>query len=286
MRKVTKYLLILFLGACISFIDNSTEAEAATKDSLINKIQSQTNGIIAREYYTDFDGDGRKELFAITGPKEGPNQIWYAGSKQVKCLMNDGAAVYDSQRKSICKVSRKQKLFIAECGAFGSGSYSKCYYVKAGKVYEVKRAGEGLAQISGKKFAVHLSAFDAMRSGDTMAGHTYKAYYLKWTGKAFKEYKAKKITTKKLKKYKGSEKILRQINNLGYKVKSIYYRSNGLIHINVVKTSGLDKIYNNVTLKVRSKKVFLVSHTKKGSNILEKSGYGGIYKASGFERMK
>lgn len=282
MRKLIKYLAIFFAGVCILFCSDSTEAEASAKDNLLSKIQSQTSNVITKEYYADFDGDGRKELFAITGPKEGPNQIWYAGSGQVKCLMDDGYAVYDIPKEKVCKVSRKQKLFIAECGAFGSGSLSKCYYVKAGKAYEVKRAGEGLTHISGKNFAVHMSAFDAMSTGGTMAGHTYKAYYLKWTGKAFKEYKAKKITVSKLKKYKGSGNVLKQIKKLGYKVKSVYYRSNGLIHINVVKNDGSDKIYNNVTLKVKSKKVFLVSHTKKGHDILGKSGYGGIYKSSGF----
>lgn len=285
MKRETKIVAIITLSLCMIFVGNLTKAEAATatKASLTKKIKSQTGEAIAKKYYADFDGNGEKELFVITGGKEGPNHIWYASSKQVKCLnQNDTLAVYYTGAKGVYTVSKKQKLFIVECGAFGSGSFSRCYYVKAGKVHEVKKAGERLTQISGRNFAVYQSAFDRMYSGNFMCGHTYKAYYIKWTGKNFKEYKAKKISVSKLKKYRGSDKVLRQIKKLGYKVKSVYYRSNGLIHINVVKASGSDRVYNNVTLKVKAKKVSVAVCNKKGHNIVEKSGYGGIYKASGF----
>lgn len=47
------------------------------------------------------------------------------------------------------------------------------------------------------------------------------------------------------------------------------------------KTGDID--YNNFTLNVKRKNVTLRIWNKKGKNIVEKSGYEGIYKANGFK---
>ena len=51
-------------------------------------------------------------------------------------------------------------------------------------------------------------------------------------------------------RYKNAEKILKRYRKMG-KVRSIIYRSNGLIHINFEKKyNDGDKSYSNVTLHV------------------------------------
>lgn len=250
----------------------------AKEEVLRNKIQEKTPDKISAEYYDDYDGDGKKELFAVTGSEDGPNEIWYASNVQVKRIYNDDLVVY-KWASQICKVSKKQKLILFEIGGFGSGSISLCYYVKNGKVIEVKKAGEGLTQRSGKEFMVHPSAFDYSSDG---TGHTWKAYYLKWNGKKFVEYKGKKIALSKLKKYKGAKKYIRQLKKLGYKIGSIYYRKNGIINVNLSIKSGEMLQYENVTFIVQKKKVKLKVINKKGKNIVEKSSYGGRYRAKGF----
>lgn len=90
-----------------------------------------------------------------------------------------------------------------------------------------------LSQISGKDFSVIHEAYDMDYTDGIGTGHTWKPYYIRWNGKKFVEYKAKKITEDKFRGYDGAEDVLGQIRKIGYKVKTIYLRSNGLIHINV-----------------------------------------------------
>lgn len=280
MRRIRRVIIILLtLILCVLKITEGISTEVYAKEEVLrNKIQEKTSDKISAEYYDDYDGDGKKELFAVTGSKDGHNEIWYASNVQVKRIYNDDLVVY-KWASQICKVSKKQKLILFEIGAFGSSSISLCYYVKNGKVIEVKKAGEGLTQRSGKEFMVHPSAFDYSSDG---TGHTWKAYYLKWNGKKFVEYKGKKITLSKLKKYKGAKKYIRQLKKLEYKIGSIYYRKNGIINVNLSIKSGEMLQYENVTFIVRKKKVTLKVINKKGKNIVEKSSYGGRYRAKGF----
>lgn len=223
-----------------------------------------------------------KEIFAVTGQEENLNEIWYASDTQVKRIYHDELCVYPWS-PGVCKVSSRQKLIVFETGGYGSGSMSVCYYVSDGKPVRVKRAGEQLTHISGKEFVVHQTAFDQCKGSDGITcGHTYKAYYLRWNGKKFIEYKGKKITLDKLKKYKGADKYINQVKKLGYKIGAIYYRSNGIINVNLsIKDDGLMK-YENITFKIKGKSVKLRVICKTGKNIVEKSSYSGSYRVKGF----
>ena len=57
---------------------------------------------------------------------------------------------------------------------------------------------------------------------------------------------------------------------------------NELAGFNVYKKNKKwgDTDYNNVTLRVKGNKVVLKIAYSKGKNIIEKSGYGGIYKST------
>jgi len=166
-----------------------------------------------------------------------------------------------------------------EFGGYGSGSYWVCFYVRNGKAQKVKQSFEGLRQISGREFAIYPGAFDGGKTDGLMCGHTWKPYYLKWTGKKFKEYQAKKISVSALKKYRSGKGIIKKIKKTGYKIKSIYCRSNGIIHINVVyRIEKGNYSYDNVNLSVRKKKVSLLVTNRSGRGIVEKSSHGGIYR--------
>lgn len=261
--RAVKAGIICFLGVALMFCLNPAKVEAAGKSDLMQKIQSKTGKPIKQTYFADYDGDGKKELFALVGngSESGyAQEIWFSSSSQVKCLFCDLAdAGVGDRGQGICKVNGKQKLFIAECTAHGSGSSSRCYYVKKGKAYEAKLHGlGGLAQISGRNFQIVRSEFDWCYDGVSWTGHTYKRYYIKWNGEKFTEYKAKKISLKKLKKYSGAAKVLKKIKGAGYTVTSIYHRSNGLIHINVKRKDQHETVYNNVTLKIKGKKYLLL----------------------------
>ncbi len=281
MNKILKLVFILALGIILTFVVrlNPQRALAATKEELRDKIKNQISDNILAEYYDDYDNDGTKELFAVTGLEYEENQIWFANDSYVKCVYDEEKSVYQEKVK-VCKVSARQKLFVCETGWYGSGSSSECFYISSGNVIRVEKCGEGLKQISGKKFYITPSAFD-MNSNEE--GHTWKTYYIKWTGKEFKEYKVRQISLGKLKKYKNANKYINQARKLGYNVGDIYKRSNGIINVNLHKYASSDElVYNeNITFRIKGKKVVLVVDNKKGKDIIQKSSQGGSYQAYG-----
>lgn len=291
MKQSNKICILSLLCLLLTITAHSRFANASvTKASLMQQIQAETREEISRTYYTDFDGDGQKELFAITGDEKDSNQIWFASARQTKCLYKGDFSVYphsDGTYKGsngICKVSKKQKILVLELGGWGSGSISACYYVKSGKVHQVKYTGEGLTQLAGKEFFIAPSAFDWDCTEGLWTGHTWKHYYLKWTGTKFREYKGKKISLKTLKKYRGSRRYLKQIQNLGYQVDSIYKRENGIININIHVKTKSGKVCENVNLRKKGNKIKLIVYNPKGKDIVAKSSFGGIYKSKGLDK--
>lgn len=262
------------------WISDGRKAQAASRASLINGIRAKTKKPILKTYYADYDGEGGKELFAITGKKRGENDIWFAGDGGIRKVASgkEELSAYFSGAKGICHVGGKQKLFIMEFGGYGSGSHSVCFYVKNGKAQRVKGSLEGLRQISGREFAIYCSAFDNMKTDGIWTGHTWKPYYLEWTGKRFQEYRAKRISVSALRKYRGGNAIVKKIKKTGYKIKSIYYRSNSIIHINLRRMEKGGASYENVNLAVRGRKVSLMIANRSGNDIVEKSSHGGIYR--------
>lgn len=261
------------------------------RNELYDKVRNKVGNYKSIEsYYTDYDGDGDREAFFIV-EKKSEYQLWFASKKQVKKIKLDTnfkeyIGVFWAG-SGICKVSDKQKLFVAEGELIdgGGSSWSYCLYVKNGKAVKVEQKRlQSLHHSSGKQFAFYPLEYDSAYDGISTLGRTEKKYYLKWTGTRFQEYIGEQISLKQLKKYQGAENYIKQIKKLNYKIGKIYYRKNGIININVIE-KGKDgwENYENVTLKVKGKKAALVEVDKKGTNIIEKSSYNGIYKARGLK---
>jgi hypothetical protein len=247
---------------------------------LEKKVAALTSDTIKEVYYTDYDSDGSKEAFIITEKSEDLQTVWFSSEKETKSLVSRWIRIGKGQ--GICKVSAKQKLFVAEGSGGGSGSWSYCYYVKQGRACQVKKSGNGLTQTSGKEFTIYPSYFDSNLWEGNLTGHTYKAYYLHWTGTKFEQYAGKEISQNTVKKYAGGANYLKKIRKAGYKIDKIFYRGNGIININVSEhQDDYGTNYDNVTLKVKGKKVKLVVVYKEGKDIVRKSSYGGIYESKG-----
>lgn len=253
---------------------------ADSKSVLLKKIKKKTDLSIARTFYADFDGDGKKEMFAVT---EGWNHVWFASTSQVKCCLENTYLWADSAR--IVTVSSKQKLFIAENYLGGPLTWSQWFYVKNGKVKGNNISVWNLQQIKGKDFAFYPRVYD----GYTRAGEQYgtiptsKRYYLHWTGSTFEEYKGSLITKKELKKYVNGSSVLQEIQYLGYTVDDIYKRTNGIININIHPTGSygenIEIRRENVNLKNVDNKVEVIVINPDGEDIVEQSSYGGVYMA-------
>lgn len=279
-KKIIRFLCGVTFCTAIAVCMPQKDVEAASKLELEYKVEARATGYIKDVYYTDYDYDGNKEAFIVTEESSDQQTLWFASDKEVKQLITD-TMLYVSKKQGICKVSDNQKLFVIEKSGGGSGSWSNCLYVKNSKAYAVKKSGEKLVHISGKDFKIHPSEYDLFFDGEISTGHTWKAYYLKWTGSKFEQYIGKEISQAKLKTYKNGSNYLQKITEVGYSIGKIYYRKNGIININVYMKDGYSVSYDNVTLKVNGNQVKLVIQDKSGNNIVAKSGYGGVYKKKG-----
>jgi len=123
------------------------------------------------------------------------------------------------------------------------------------------------------------TAFNASEVDGLKCGHTWKCYYLYLNsdGTALREYAAVKITQAQLKKASGGAAVLKAIRQHGGAVKSIWYRSNGLVHINYRKGTE----YDYVTMKLAGTKLSYVVMDSEAGTKLARATDSGIDRARG-----
>lgn len=291
-KKIASRGIVIVTMVFVGFLLLGGNVKAESRDRLLTKVSRLTSNPIEKVYYADYDGNGSKEAFVVTSGSDDTNELYFTCddyAMEIKAedigLPSDEMRIYkfEGSKHVICDVGNKKKLFVIEAGYGGSAGRSICLLVEDNKVYNIEIPCFGLQHISGKKFTIHPRSYDAAgdaQGKEPMCGATFKAYYVRWTGTKFVEYKGKGISKANFKRYKLGKKYLSKIKKLGYKIGKIYYRTNGIINVNVSKTKNGWVTYDNVTFKVKGKKLKLVIHNKKGKNIVEKSTYGGIYEAS------
>ena len=111
-------------------------------DELIKILEAETDEQILYFYCYDFDGDGKKEAFAVTGtPEEGQDgwylegRLWFV-SKNAR-VIEDGLYGYSN---GLLK-DKKYAFVSLEQSAHGSGSVSCVYGVKGGSPVEMNVSG-------------------------------------------------------------------------------------------------------------------------------------------------
>lgn len=290
-KKIASRGIAILTMVLISFSMLGGNVKAESRNRLLTKVSRLTSSTIEQVYYADYDGNGTKEAFVVTSESSYSNKLYFTCddyameiTAEALDLPTDEMVLYkfEGAKHVICDVGNKTKLFVIDAG-YGAAGMSICLRVVNNDVYSIKVPCCGLQQISGKKFTIHPKSYDAtgeVEKKEMMCGGTFKAYYVRWTGTQFVEYKGKAISKAHFKKFKLGKKYLSKIKKMGYKIGKIYYRTNGIINVNVSKTKSGWVNYDNVTFKVKGKKLKLVIHNKNGKNIVEKSTYGGIYGAS------
>ena len=258
----------------------------AEEDNLLAAISGLSGETIQKYWAEDFDGDGNKEVFAAVGEDERNLTLWFSSRFAAEMLPVTGSVYardYDNP-EGVCYINNDQKLFVIESGGFGSGSTSNCYYVEDGHVKTVENAGEGLRQAKGMQFYIYPGAFDAVKycNDDYTLGHTYKRYYLEWTGSGFGEYTGTEISQAELESYTGASDILSQARSEGYSIGTIYKRDNGIINVNLFMETASDIKYENLTLEIDDNTVNLVVVNNGGTNWIERYSFNGIYESSGY----
>lgn len=270
--------IVMTVLVCSAWAGGSrVQAVVSEKEQIKAEVKKRLSGkdVINKIYYLDYDKNGRKEAFLLSGVstkssdyEEGlPNTLWFGycsgGKVNLKVIARNVVL-------SAHTLKLKSETFFCAGGYVTTSYPENMYQVKGNSVKKIFH-GNSIAKDRGNTFTSVHSTYDNSTDG---SGHTWKPYYYYYKDGKVHQYKAKKISLKKLKKYKGASRYVKQIKKAGYQVTSVLRRSNGLIHINV-KGKGS---YENVTLRVTGKKVSLVVINKKGRDIIDKSSHGGIYK--------
>ena len=282
----TKRLFQLCLCSVSVILGSSFAVFAASEEELLSAVESESGLPVYRYWYDDYDGDGNKEMFAAAGAEERDTTLWFASSRETVHFPSWGYLYCDEQHsrpEGICTINSSQKLFVMEMGGGGSGSRSMCYYVKDGIAIPAPMAGENLTQIAGTEFAIHASAFDAIWEGTYGTGHTYKRYYLHWTGTEFQEYEGKEISQAELERYAGGADALQQARSEGFSIGTDFRRDNGIINVNLYKEGETGQVNENLTLELDGNSVNLLVVNHYGTDWVQKHSYGGIYESTGLE---
>ncbi len=262
---ISGFILFLVLLAAPLYLGEGTEARAASPKQEIESSIAREIPVkhrVRKTFYADYDRNGRPEAFVLTGPKKKKNEqaeaeteftLWFA-------YMENGNVICQKLRRDVLGTSgflklKSVTLFRAQTYCTTSAP-EDLYCVTGNKVTKIFH-GDQTAPWAGDSFISVHSTYDSEYDKDVgvTLGHTWKPYYFYFKdGKIF-EHNGKKITSSRFSRYVNAENILKKYKKMG-KVKSILYRSNGLIHINYVKKSNDgDKSYSNVTFRVSGKKL-------------------------------
>lgn len=273
-------LIIVTIGAGIGIISYFKPLDAGIQDppkpamsesAYISALCEAINEKMLFHYYCDYDGDGLYEMFALVESEskeesENPDRcgkVWYVNQDGVKEIEKRQMDYY-----SPFVFTLRGKTFIAFTNGWSTGSLVYIWGVINGEPYQ--------PVISGKASDININEFNEIelmhstydmalekemdnefkhysdvygRPEPIMLGHTWKKYYFYFDGNAFKEYGGKNITIEDIMKISKGKAIVNEIYNNSYNIDSIYYRENGLIHINISKESDDEIRYMNITLR-------------------------------------
>ncbi len=257
---------VFLLGAGIVLPGAVPTQAASEKAAIKEEIARHLSGknVVKKIYYADYDRNGRNEAFVLAGPKKAgklwdvPYTLWFA-------YMQDGTVIAKKIRKDIIIDSKKLNLKSADlfCAVtYCTTSLPTDLYEVRGNEIVIIFQGECISGAGGDSFSSVHSTYDCAYDSSVKGklGHSWKPYYFYYQDGKVKEYKGKKISLKKFKKYKNAAKMLKKYKKMG-KIKSIIYRSNGMVHVNYRDKSKVEKNgyyciqYTNVTFRLSGNKL-------------------------------
>lgn len=210
----------------------------------------------------DFCNTSKLSAFAIVGREDNMTAL-YAHDNTVTVLKSNAnfyGTKYSDVGDTVPYVAKlgDQALFVAENGAYGSGSESFAWAIgkDINRTKQIFNTGMCLTYIEGNDFVTHDSTFDNSTTGSAIdgIGHTWKPYYLFWNGSDFSEYGGIEITEEQFLQTDNGKTFIDRIKSEGGIVGKIFYRSNNIININYYTVdeslSEYERSNKNITLKL------------------------------------
>lgn len=213
----------------------------------------------------DYDNDGRLEAFFLTDKQKEEEisilcDVWFTDGKYREKLIEDVWIYLESMEVWELK---ECKIFKVEGRGSGNRTQSFAWIVKNTFPEQVDNTFSGLSYEGGNDFSVYWEAYDLYKDG---TGHTWKRYYFYWDGTALREYGGIPITKKELLLVKGTKEVISSLERDGCFITDIFYRKNGIIHVNYTKGTRQD----NLTFVLKGDEAKLDKN----------ASYGGQYEAA------
>lgn len=210
---------------------------AKTESDLISMLRQHTSEPIAKTYYEDFNGDGKREMFVFTGSVKNDagydivsGWVWFVSEDDVFPVSTEykglGFVLNDDFAPKTVREDNT-RFFQYQSTSDNGNLYTYVCTVADNKTV-VSDSFDGYLMKKDGQYVINFSDYDIM-SG--RFSHDYW-YYFDEEALAFKEYGAIEITKEQFLKYKGADKILAGIDG---DIVNIFYRGNGIININVSK---------------------------------------------------
>ena len=112
----------------------------------VAEIADNLGGLVCALECRDFDGDGSREAFVVTGNNDDmggyiPDAVWFIASDQTTTKFKPdfkGLSMYESEKHYMEYAAENKGFFYGDCGGYGSGWLTFVYGVKDGKPYELE----------------------------------------------------------------------------------------------------------------------------------------------------
>ncbi len=260
-------IVLLVLAAAMACGTAYTRAAASDKGEIQSAVRERLSGKqkVRKTFWLDYDKNGRKEAFILTGkiPKtkfarmmdDGFNTLWFG-------YKSGGKVHIRKIKKNIAYSAHTLRLESAAflcAGWVCATSYPEDIYQVDGNKVSVIFSGDSIRKRKGNDFISIHSTYDSFYDNSVKAklGHTWKPYFFYYKDGQVYEYEAERISKADfVKKYSNAASELKKVHKKKRKVISILVRSNGMIHINYRRDSGIgDKGFWYVTYQVSDGKL-------------------------------
>lgn len=297
MKKITAGLMVLFYMIVFAIQPAGAEADGAALRQVIDALQ--TNRVLA-VYEADYDKDGIKEAFVLTGEVQEGHfglhyraELWFVGGNEAYKIEETKSYKTDV---AITRFGGQDFLVLTE--EYASETVVDLWGVRDAKPYQAPVSGRGgdFDRQSDTDFSLTDSAYDAsedsgIKNGkpyQMRLGHTRKRYYFYWDEKEqrFHEYGGLPVTEEQLLRCEGAKVILDEIKEDGCQIDAIFYRGNHIIHINYssayVEDEMQSRSFHNATLRLQETEVQLLAMDGAGyeKRLLDSSNQFGVYAAA------
>lgn len=255
----------------------ATGTETQEEKALVERFQQDTktggNENVLKVFCEDFDANGTKEAFILTGKLETfeggyawlEGKVWFVNDKASQLVQED-CFTHFSFDPQVMTFDGTKMLHVYNEYATGCCSY--LYGVVDNQLCRYFDYAKGSLLVADGQLQLIHDTYDYGydKQMDGFSGHTWKPYYLYFAkatdtqskGGKFREYGAIEISQEQFLKFQGAQDMLQRIRVLAInaEITGFLYRENNIININYLVRDENGYSQNYVTVNYNEKEVY------------------------------